>query len=140
MQVSREGLPLVNAGLIGVIDQAKFLRTTPRTDVENFATYFLNPVLVRDVVPGSEVRFADGASPDTRNYRVDCTRLPQTVPAYQPKWTVERGARELYEAYKRSDVTLAEFEGERYRRITHIQELIRSGELDTSLRHTGGAR
>ncbi len=49
VQVGREGLPLVNAGLIGVIDQSKFLRTTPRTDVENFATYFLNPVLVRDV-------------------------------------------------------------------------------------------
>jgi len=48
VQVGREGLPLVNAGLIGVIDQSKFLRTTPRTDVENFATYFLNPVLVRD--------------------------------------------------------------------------------------------
>lgn len=49
VQVGREALPLVNAGLIGVIDQGKFLRTTPRTDVENFATYFLNPVLVRDV-------------------------------------------------------------------------------------------
>jgi hypothetical protein len=48
VQVGREGLPLVNAGVIGVIDQSKFLRTTPRTDVENFATYFLNPVLVRD--------------------------------------------------------------------------------------------
>ena len=49
VQVSREGLPLVNAGLIGVIDQSKFLRTTPRTDVENFADYFLSPVLVRDL-------------------------------------------------------------------------------------------
>jgi hypothetical protein len=49
VQMGREGLPLVNAGLIGVIDQSKYLRTTPRTDVENFATYFLNPVLVRDV-------------------------------------------------------------------------------------------
>ena len=49
VQISREGLPLVNAGLIGVVDQSKYLRTTPRTDVENFATYFLNPVLVRDV-------------------------------------------------------------------------------------------
>lgn len=49
VQVGREGLPLVDAGLIGVIDQSKYLRTTPRTDVENFATYFLSPVLVRDV-------------------------------------------------------------------------------------------
>jgi len=49
VQVGREGLPLVNAGLIGVQDQGKYLRTTPLTDVENFASYFLNPILVRDV-------------------------------------------------------------------------------------------
>ena len=49
VQVGRQGLPLVNAGLIGVQDQGLYLRTTPMTDVENFAPYFLNPVLVRDV-------------------------------------------------------------------------------------------
>ena len=48
IQVGREGLPLVDAGLIGVQDQSKYLRTTPLTDVENFAAYFLNPILVRD--------------------------------------------------------------------------------------------
>jgi hypothetical protein len=48
VQVGREALPLVNAGLIGVQDQSKYLRTTPLTDVENFATYFLSPILVRD--------------------------------------------------------------------------------------------
>jgi hypothetical protein len=48
-QVGREGLPLVNAGLIGVQDQGKYLRTTPRTDVANFAPYFTTPVLVRDL-------------------------------------------------------------------------------------------
>lgn len=49
VQVGRQGLPLVNAGLIGVQDQDFYLRTTPMTDVENFAPYFLSPVLVRDV-------------------------------------------------------------------------------------------
>lgn len=48
IQVSREALPLVNAGLIGVQDQSKYLRTTPVTDVQHFAAYFLNPILVRD--------------------------------------------------------------------------------------------
>lgn len=48
VQVGREGLPLVNAGLIGVQDQTKYLRTTPLTDVHNFGVYFLNPILVRD--------------------------------------------------------------------------------------------
>jgi hypothetical protein len=48
VQVGREGLPLIDAAMIGVQDQSKYLRTTPVTDVENFATYFLNPILVRD--------------------------------------------------------------------------------------------
>jgi hypothetical protein len=48
VQVGREGLPLIDAGMIGVQDQSKYLRTTPETDVQNFATYFLNPILVRD--------------------------------------------------------------------------------------------
>ena len=41
-------MPLINAGMIGVQDQSKYLRTTPLSDVQNFATYFLNPILVRD--------------------------------------------------------------------------------------------
>jgi len=48
VQLGREGLPLVDAGLIGVQDQSKYLRTTPKTDVANFGAYFLNPILVRD--------------------------------------------------------------------------------------------
>jgi hypothetical protein len=49
VQVGRQGLPLVNAGLIGTQDQGKYLRTKPLTDVANFGKYFLNPILVRDL-------------------------------------------------------------------------------------------
>lgn len=49
VQVGREGLPLVNAGLIGAQDQNRYLRTHPRDDVANYGSYFLRPVLVRDV-------------------------------------------------------------------------------------------
>ena len=49
VQVGRQGLPLVNAGLIGTQDQNKYLRTKPVSDVANFAPYFLNPILVRDL-------------------------------------------------------------------------------------------
>ncbi len=49
VQVGRQGLPLINAGLIGTQDQGKYLRTKPVTDVANFASYFLNPILVRDI-------------------------------------------------------------------------------------------
>lgn len=49
VQVGRQGLPLINAGMIGSQDHTRFLRTTPLTDVANFASYFTQPILVRDV-------------------------------------------------------------------------------------------
>jgi hypothetical protein len=47
-QVSRLGLPLINEAVIGLQDKDKYNRTTPATDIANFAAYFLNPVIVKD--------------------------------------------------------------------------------------------
>ncbi len=93
--------------------------------------------IVRDTVPNSEVSFAPDASPDKRNYRVDCSLIQREVPEYQPQWNVRKGAKELYEAYKANGVTLEEFEGKRYKRIDHVRMLIADGIIDESLRHTG---
>lgn len=49
IQVGRNALPLFNAGLVGVQDQEKYLRSDPLYDFQNFGTYILNPILVRDV-------------------------------------------------------------------------------------------
>ena len=46
------------------------------------------------------VTFADGASPDIRNYRVNCDKIAETLPAFQPMWTVRKSVEELYEAYQ----------------------------------------
>ncbi len=91
--------------------------------------------IVRDSVPGSEVSFAPDASPDTRNYRVDCSFIQRQVPEFQPQWNVRKGAAELYEAYKATGLTLEEFEGKRYKRIDHVRMLIADGIIDDQLRH-----
>lgn len=91
--------------------------------------------IVRDSVPGSEVSFAPDASPDTRNYRVDCSFIQRQVPEFQPQWNVRKGAAELHEAYKATGLTLEEFEGKRYKRIDHVRMLIADGIIDNSLRH-----
>ena len=49
VQLGRQGLPLINAGLIGTQDQNKYLRTKPYNDFVNFGAYFLFPVLARDL-------------------------------------------------------------------------------------------
>jgi len=93
--------------------------------------------IVGRTIPNCQVSFADGASPDKRNYRVDCDRLPETLPAFRPKWNARRGAQELYEAYKKYGITLEDFEGPRYQRIGHIHKLVDEGMLDSDLRFAG---
>jgi hypothetical protein len=48
VQVSRQGLPLINEAVIGLQDKDKYNRTKPGKDVAHFGAYFLNPVIVRD--------------------------------------------------------------------------------------------
>jgi nucleoside-diphosphate-sugar epimerase len=91
---------------------------------------------VRDTVPGCELEFAGDASPDTRNYRVDCSKIARVLPAFKPQWNARKGAAELYEAYKSRGISVEDIEGHRYRRIGEIKRLLSSGKLDEALRWT----
>jgi len=88
---------------------------------------------VRQAVPGSRVTFAEGASPDARNYRVDFSKIERRVPGFRPRWTVREGVEELHRAYRRHGLTHEEFLSSRYLRIRRIRELLESGRLDESL-------
>lgn len=91
---------------------------------------------VARVVPDCRIEFAPGAGPDKRVYRVNCDKIRRVLPDFAPQWDPEAGARELYEAYKVSQLTHHEFEGPRYQRIAHIRKLIADGSIDASLRWT----
>ena len=90
--------------------------------------------IARDVVPNSEVRFADGASANTRCYRVNFDKAFETLRYYRPQWTARKGAEECYTAYKKYAVTLEEFEGPKYQRLAHIHMLIHQGIIADDLR------
>ena len=92
--------------------------------------------IVGEVVPDSEVAFADGASPDIRNYRVNCDKIAETLPEYQPQWTVRRSVEELYAAYREGDLQFEDFLSRRFMRIKHVKELQAEGVLDEGLRRT----
>ena len=64
---------------------------------------------------------------------------PNPIPGFKPQWTARRGVEELYESYKAVGLTLEEFEGERYKRIAHVKQLVANGLLDDELRWRAGA-
>jgi nucleoside-diphosphate-sugar epimerase len=90
--------------------------------------------IVQEVVPGSRVRYAEGAGPDLRCYSVDCSKIERTLPEFQPRWTARSGVEELYEAYSRTGLTADEFLGVRYSRIAHIRSLMAAGRVASDLR------
>ncbi|MGB9751127.1 MAG: NAD-dependent dehydratase [Roseiflexus castenholzii] len=92
--------------------------------------------IVYETVPGCRIQFAEGAQPDKRNYRVDCSKIQRVLPDFQPAWDARKGAQELYDAYRSIGLKLEDFEGPRYKRIDHIRKLIASGRLDSSLRRS----
>ncbi len=95
--------------------------------------------IVRSVVPDSVVTYAEGAGPDKRCYRVDCRKIEDELPGYEPCWTVRKGVEELYAAYKSHGLTVDELESSRYMRIKHVQGLQAGGRLDGNLRWKTGA-
>jgi nucleoside-diphosphate-sugar epimerase len=89
---------------------------------------------VRDVVPGCEVTYTDGASADARNYRVECGKIARALPAFQPQWTVRRGVEQLYGAFRSKGLSMDDFLGPRYQRLKRVRQLLDGGELNAALR------
>lgn len=96
--------------------------------------------IIHELLPESHIGFAPDAAPDTRNYRVDCCHIARTLHAFKPQWTVRRGVEQLLDAYTKVGVTVAEFEGPKFRRIDHIKQLIASGRLDGALRRVSSEK
>ena len=97
--------------------------------------------MVRDVVPGSRVMYAAGGGPDPRSYRVDCSKLEETLPEFRPCWTVQKGIRQLYGAFEEYGLSRAAFADGTFVRLDQLQELLRDGRLDERLRwRTPGPR
>jgi nucleoside-diphosphate-sugar epimerase len=89
---------------------------------------------VANVVPGCQVEFAADAGPDKRSYRVSFDRIARVLPDFQPSWNVHAGARQLYDAFAAAGLSREDFDGPRYQRTAHIQQLMASGIIDQNLR------
>lgn len=96
--------------------------------------------MVREIVPGSRVRYAEGGGPDPRSYRVNCDKLANTIPGYRPQWSVRAGMVQLHEAFRRHQLTEEQFVSDRYQRIKHITKLQEQGRLDGSMRWASAGR
>jgi nucleoside-diphosphate-sugar epimerase len=100
---------------------------------ENYRIHELAEI-VKDTVPGCRISFAEDAGPDARCYRADFSKIAALLPSFKPVWDARKGALQLYEAYRSVGIKLEDFEGPRFKRIGHIQNLLNNGVLGSDLR------
>lgn len=93
--------------------------------------------IVERTVPGAVVELAGTAGPDIRDYRVNCDRIAEAVPAFRPQWTVEDGARQLYETFTSLGLDESDFL-ESFVRLEHIKRQQAAGVLTEDLRVMAG--
>ena len=85
---------------------------------------------------GAPVTLAAGASPDTRDYRVDFGRITRLLPDFRPVWTVAAGIDQLAEDMLRRGLTAAQFE-HTFVRLEQVNRLMAAHRLDDMLRLAG---
>lgn len=90
--------------------------------------------IVRETVPDCEIRFAEGAEPDKRNYRVDFTKYTGAFPRHVLRWNVRDGTDQIYESYRTIGLGRDDYEGPVFKRIAQIKHLLATGQLDETLR------
>jgi nucleoside-diphosphate-sugar epimerase len=129
--ISRAFLAMLEAPRELVHDQAFNIgRAEDNVQVRDIAE------MVRATVPGSTLSFAEGAGPDLRDYRVDFSKLTDTFPGLNLRWTVQDGIDELLGAYVGHGLTLDDFTSSRFVRLRRIRELLSAGLIDEMLRRT----
>jgi nucleoside-diphosphate-sugar epimerase len=130
--ISRAFLAVINAPRDAVHNQVFNVGITE----ENYRVRDL-AIIAKTTVPKSKIKFAKDAEPDKRSYQVDFSKIVNIVSEYKPKWNARLGAKQLYDAYRKVGIALQDFEGPRYRRITHLENSVLNGTLNRDLRRKG---
>lgn len=92
--------------------------------------------LAQKAVPGCTLEVKAQSSADQRTYKADFAKFKSAFPDFEFEWTPEKGARELYEAFRSIALDHAVFVDKRFTRLKWLNYLLESGRLDDSLRWT----
>jgi nucleoside-diphosphate-sugar epimerase len=85
--------------------------------------------IVAEVFPGCTVSFGT-PSADSRSYRVSFEKIRKHFPGFECKWDARRGAQQLYELFKRIDMTADDFNYRSFTRLRQLEYLIHTRQID----------
>ena len=100
-------------------------------DSENYRIREIAEIVAK-TFPGCALTVGDLGG-DTRSYRVSFAKIRARMPAFQTRWTAERGARQLRAVFERIGLTREMFENPPYTRLKELRYLQDTGQIDGRL-------
>lgn len=89
--------------------------------------------IVAKIIPNSEVKLKPKANRDKRSYKVDFGKI-KNILGFNPKWTVKKGVKEIYEVMKNASFSEDEFKSTEYHTVDHLKKLINDGKINSNFR------
>lgn len=100
-------------------------------DTENYRIREIAEIIA-SVIPGCEVTVGKSAG-DTRSYRVSFAKIASGLPGFRTEWTARRGAAQLYELFKRIEMSKDTYEFRAFTRLKQLRYLQQTGQVDSEL-------
>jgi nucleoside-diphosphate-sugar epimerase len=85
--------------------------------------------VVGEVFPDCRVSFG-APGRDNRSYRVSFEKIRKHLPGFRCAWDARRGAKQLYDLFKRIDMTKEVFEHRTFTRLKQLEYLIQTQQID----------
>ena len=85
--------------------------------------------LVKQLLPECTLSFADGATSDPRDYKVDFTKLNTAFPDFDLEYDLASGGRELLDHYRRYNLPMDLLTVDRFIRLKTLKRRLREGQL-----------
>ena len=85
--------------------------------------------IVAETFPGCRLSFG-APGQDNRSYRVSFEKIRKHLPGFQCAWDARRGARQLYELFRKIDMPSEVFQHRTFTRLKQLEYLIRTSQID----------
>jgi nucleoside-diphosphate-sugar epimerase len=84
--------------------------------------------IVADIFPACSLSFGTGT--DNRSYRVSFSKIHKHLPAFTCRWNAKKGAEQLYELFKRIELSRETYNFRTFTRLKQLEYLIRTKQID----------
>ena len=88
---------------------------------------------VQEIVPNSEIEFAENVTKDKRSYKVNFDKIEQIL-GYKTKRNLKESIQELYENFKNKNFTESDFMDDRFYRVKFLRLLLKNGSVNNELK------